>query len=511
MRRRNNGGTRGGATRGLFARGGAASAALADGGLASSSLGEVGAPSAPTADGSEQFGRRRRSATAAVFESVMPRLLDVDWTITLGGFLLYLFVITSYRLPVGDIAVAVALLGVGIQFVQRSGTHGRKLRFPPYLAWFVAFGVWALFASGQSEYPDWVAEQLTNFWKIVLIVFVAANALQNKAQLRLFMVFFLGCFALFPLRGAMFNFFLYGSDVQGRAVWNQLYSNPNDLGAMALLQLSMAAALMVSERKGWIRWATGAGMLLLPFLILLTQSRGVFLGLTVFIAISLTGQRRRLRLLVRLVVVGAVLMTVVPAGVWQRIGTLQHATSKETLDEVDGGEGSARQRYEIWQVAFQIIRDHPITGVGLGAYKPNHERYALRAQFNPTAQGPRDTHSLYFNVLAETGYPGLMLYLGMLGSIIVAAERTRRRCKLVLPDAARQLLILEAGLCGFLVASTFGSLPYLPHLLVHLVLLYALAREYQAELATKGSAIRPRRPVRAAYVSAAAASQPTSV
>jgi probable O-glycosylation ligase (exosortase A-associated) len=403
----------------------------------------------------------------------------VQWTFTLAGFLLYVLVITSYRLPVGDIAIAMALGGIFLQ--------GGRVRFPPYLVWLTVFSGWVLLSSRNTEYPEEVAPQLTAMVKLCLIVFVAANALRTRPQARLFMVFFLGCFALFPLRGAMFNFFLYHNDVQGRAVWNMLYSNPNDLGAMALLQLSMAIALLGSEPKGWVRWCAMAGAFMVPMLILMTQSRGVFIGLVAFIAIAVAGQRRRTLIVLRLGALSIVLAAVAPAGVWERIGTLKHATSTATLGEVDGEGGSAKQRSEIWKVAFKIIREHPITGVGVGAYEPTHGVYSLDPEFNPTARGNRDTHSLYFNVLAETGYPGLLLYLCMLVSIFVAVEKTRRRCKNVLDVASRQLLVLEAGLAGFLVACIFGSLPYLPHLMMHMVLLYGLSVMYERELAAMGA------------------------
>ena len=452
----------------------------------------MGAPRGAVAGGRFQRGQPVAVAAAGaigapvagpphVLATPKSPLAGVEWTINLGGFLLYLLVITSYRLPVGDIAILAALGGI---FLQRGG-----IRFPPYLAWLTVFTGWVLIASRGTQYPEAVSPQLTAMVKLCLIVFAAANALRTRPQARLFMVFFLGCFALFPLRGAMFNFFFYGNAVQGRAVWNMLYSNPNDLGAMALLQLSMAIALLVTEPKGWVRWCALAGVFMVPMLILMTQSRGVFLGLIAFIAIALVGQRRRVQIVVRLAVVAIILAAVAPAGVWERLGTLKHATSTSTLNEVDGEGGSAKQRSEIWRVAFKIIREHPITGVGVGAYEPTHEVYAMDPEFNPTARGPRDTHSLYFNVLAETGYPGLLLYLIMLASVFVAAERTRRRCKGVLYDAARQLLLLEAGLAGFLVACIFGSLPYLPHLMLHMALLYTLSVVYQRELNQLGGQV----------------------
>lgn len=399
----------------------------------------------------------------------------VEWTLTLFGFLLYLLVITSYRIPLGEVAIVISLVGVLY--------HRAPFSFPSYLAWFIAFAVWSIVVTSQTAYPDWTAPELVKLVKLCVIVFAAANALRTPGQVRLFMVFFLGCFALFPLRGAVFNFFLYHSDVQGRAIWNLLYSNPNDLGAMALLQLSMATTLLVAEPRGWVRWSAMAGVVVLPVLILMTQSRGVFLGLSVFVVVAFFGQRRRVRLALRLAVLAAVVAYAAPSSVWARLQTLRSATNTSTLDQVDGAEGSARQRYEIWHVAFKIIGDNPLTGVGFGAYRPTHEQYALSPEINPTAQGQRDTHSLYFNVLAETGFPGLLLYLGMVGVVMAAAERARRRCKRAFETGARQLLLLEAGLLSFLVASIFGSLPYLPHFLLHLVLIYAVSTLASAQAA----------------------------
>jgi probable O-glycosylation ligase (exosortase A-associated) len=401
-------------------------------------------------------------------------------TVTLVGLVLYLFVITSNRVPLGEASIIIAAGGLLV--------NPTSLKLPPYLKWLLAFAVWVSIAATQSTYPSVVAESVTTLWKLVIIVFIATNALRTRPQVRLFMVSFLACFMLFPVRGALSNFFIYHNDVQGRAIWNFVYSNPNDLGAMAMLQLSMALTIAAAEPKGWIRRAAYLSVLLLVFLILLTQSRGVFIGLILFVAMLIAGQRRRLRLIVRLAVVAVILVALAPSSVWERLGTLRHATTVQTLDEVDGEEGSARQRWEIWRVATKIIREHPVYGVGLGAYKNYHRIYALQSEFNPTARGGRDTHSLYLNVLAETGYIGLALYLGMLTAIFMAAERTRRKCKRVLSVvAARQFLFLEAGLVAFLTAAIFGSLPYLPHLLLHLVLLQVLAVLYRREVEAQSS------------------------
>jgi probable O-glycosylation ligase (exosortase A-associated) len=409
----------------------------------------------------------------------------VKWSLAYGSFLLYLLVITSYRLPVGDVAIALALLGL---FFLPGG-----IRVPTHVRWLAVFTAWVWIASSFSAYPEVVALRRMDLLKLWLIVLIAVNALRTRQQIRLFMVFYLVCFVLFPLRGAMITFFVYGDNIQGRAAWIRLYSNPNDLAAMCLLLISMAAVLVVSEPKGWVRRGAQGALVGLPLLLVMTQSRGAFLAFLVFLSIVIAGQGRRLVLLTRIVAVAAVLAMVAPPEVWDRFGSLRNATSTENLSAVDGEEGSTRQRYEIWQVGLKIIADHPVTGVGIGAYPYNHERYSLRQEFNPTAWGARDTHSLYLNVIAETGYPGLLLYLGMIGAVLIPAERARRRCKNRLPVAARQLLLLEAGLVAFMTHCIFGTLPYLAHLHLHLVLITVMIALYKKELdnAVGDGALRP--------------------
>src|SRR5690606_396077 len=160
--------------------------------------------------------------------------------------------------------------------------------------------------------------------------------------------------------------------------------NPNDLAALTLLQLGMALALYLREPKGWPRIAALAGIVLLPFIILLTQSRGAFLAIAAFGLLTIAGQRRRLRSLAIVAVIGAVVAMAAPDSLWERVGGLRNATNTENLQEVDS-DGSAEQRYEIWKVARKIAREHPIIGVGVGAYPQAHLRYATGSEFNPIA------------------------------------------------------------------------------------------------------------------------------
>lgn len=390
----------------------------------------------------------------------------VSWSLTYVAFLAYIFVITTYRVPGGDVAMALALFG--LPFLPRP-------RVPGVLIWMGAFLVWAAVGGFQSAYPASVQKDLLAFAKLWLVALVAFNALSTKENIRFYAVFFLGCFALFPMRGAFVNYF-GGYTVAGRALWNYIYANPNDLAALTLIQLGLAVSLLPIEWHKLTRWCVLLGVALLPILVLMTQSRGAFIALAFFVALYIAGQRKRGRAIAVVAGIGLLVVMISPRGVWERVkGLANLGESPAALAQVDR-EGSARQRYEIWRVARAIIADHPAFGVGFGAYPKAHRVYAESGPFNRTARGGRDTHSTYLNVTAETGLIGLFFFMGMVLSALLTAERTRRRWKGDFPDATQALYALELGLVAYLLAGVFGSFAKLSFLYLHLVLLVATAQ-----------------------------------
>jgi O-antigen ligase len=400
------------------------------------------------------------------------RLAKVEWTPLYVAFLLYMFAIVTYRLPIGNAAMILALLVLPFQ--------RQAFRFPLFLGIYGVFVLWAAAGTLGSAYGAIAWDAVLTACKLWLIALVAVNALRTRAQLQFYLIFVLGCFALFPARGAIFNY-VGGYTLFGRALWNYIYANPNDLAALTLLQLGIAAALVTTERQKWVRVAAATSVVVLTVVVLMTQSRGALLGLAIFAVLSFHGQRKKLRSLLIGVGLVALVLLLAPAGVLERARGLVYVTSTETLSQVDP-EGSAEQRYTIWRVAAEVISDHPFTGVGLGAYPEAHALYAVRTGLARIAGGKRDTHSTYLNVLAETGFPGLLIFLALIGTVLYRALRVQRRLKPSGWVGAIQLRYLNAALLAYLVAGIFGSFALLSHLYVYLALITVVTLEAERQL-----------------------------
>jgi len=76
-------------------------------------------------------------------------------------------------------------------------------------------------------------------------------------------------------------------------------------------------------------------------------------------------------------------------------------------------------RVNYWRVAWDQHEAHPWIGSGAGTY----EQFWLRDR--PIAEAARDGHSVYLETLAQLGWPGLVLLLGMLALPLAAAAHAR--------------------------------------------------------------------------------------
>jgi O-antigen ligase len=403
---------------------------------------------------------------------------QVNWTPAFVGLLAYVFVIMTYRLPIGTVVMAGAFVSL---LLQR-----QSLRVPPFLWLFAAWTAWAVVGYMTTPYPDVVRESLIERGKLLLVTFVAINALRTGTQVRYFMLFTLVSYILFPARSTLVNY-VTGNTLLGRAIGPFIYVNPNDLAAVTILMLGPAVALWAEGAPGSpIRRIGLAGAAPLLVIIVLTQSRGAFLALaTMALPSAIALARRRPRAVTAFAALVALALYLAPGTFWKRIGGLRRGTSVETIGEMDT-EGSARQRFAVLQTAIRIIEDHPLVGVGLGAYRE------ANAQYTP-ALGHLDTHNTYLNVLAETGLAGLALFLGLVASVLRGAREARRRARRALPAQAEMLRWLQYGLCGYFIAGLFGSYSHLTFPYVFLALLWSASQTVRAQCKPVSAAQPPVR------------------
>jgi len=214
-----------------------------------------------------------------------------------------------------------------------------------------------------------------------------------------------------------------------RLAVTSLAGNPGDLAAMLVLPCLIAQAGLRDARE-WRFWWRLSALALCVYALAGTQT------LTSLVAAVLGSVALWAVLLPRrYVLVGAagaaaavVLLVVLVAPLRSRVETLvRAATVGGGLNEVLTG------RLDAWWVAERLLREHPLAGVGFGAYRAEFAAAKLRlisegvpffaGHLNPSFA---NAHNEYLEVGADLGWPGLLATAWGIALVLRAGWRARR-------------------------------------------------------------------------------------
>jgi probable O-glycosylation ligase (exosortase A-associated) len=227
----------------------------------------------------------------------------------------------------------------------------------------------------------------------------------------------------------------------GRNIGSMI-GDPNDLALVLTFPLSFAASALLNQRaKSSVRIFALLVCVIVAWAIICTQSRGGLLGMSAVIG-TLCWQRIKNKTLVMLG--GGLLMVALLA-----VAGINDRTSGGSAEE--GIDASAMGRIYAWQAAISMAVHHPVTGVGLNNFYANYYFHS------PYWDGKNHAvHSTWFQVLAEAGFIGLVVFLALVIATIRLAIKTVSLSDQTYPPIIEQTaLALVSGLIGFCTSGTF--------------------------------------------------------
>jgi O-antigen ligase len=183
----------------------------------------------------------------------------------------------------------------------------------------------------------------------------------------------------------------------------------------------------------------------------------------------------KLRSLLAIIPIVALILPALPDTYWDRMRTIQ------TYEEEQ--EDSALSRLHFWAVAVDMAQANPLFGVGLRGYASAYNDYDfLHGRYGQS----RAVHSSWFGILAELGYPGIILFALILFNAFRTCHRIRKAAKNLssLHELGQMAIALEAGLVAYVIGGSFLSFQYteiLWHFIVLTIVLERLAAEAVAE------------------------------
>jgi O-antigen ligase len=323
------------------------------------------------------------------------------------------------------------------------------------LIFFVCIGL-SIFASGPlfaKSLRAWICK-----WLEGVLLFYAARLFLDKKRIKILLFVLLTSAFLVSVDGIYQ--WIYGTDfirgfglteVKGKFLSiRATFSHFNNFAGFIAIMFLLNCGLLFTVRK----FLTRLPLYLLSFLILInmffTYSRTAWLSLfcgLLFLIMFYPDKKVRKTFFVLLpFFIGA--MITIP---------FSRGLISSFIQRADAG------RFRIWAAAFQMFKESPLIGKGLGLFMDYLPRYGLERLY---------AHNCYLQILAETGLLGLLPFLWFLGQIIF------RGLKKIIKDTDTVFLGLFSAYLAFLLQIFFDTHLYSLKLSILFWILSAFTARY---------------------------------
>lgn len=398
---------------------------------------------------------------------------------------LFLFTLILYARPAefypsrltASIALLVGIATLGFFIPTQLSLEGTLTARPREVNLVLLFCLTGLLsiplAINQQE--AW-AEFSGTFIRCIVIFIVMVNVVRTEARLKglLFLAMAAGIWlsvdAINDYRLGLMTIEGYRAAGRGTGI----FGNTNDMALHLVTVLPISLALFFGSKGVARKLLYGACAAVMIAAIVLSYSRGAFIGMLIallFIAWKL-GRSRRLEIVFAVLSFAGVIVLLAP----DKYGSRLLSIFIPSLDP----EGSAdSRRGELFRSIYVALR-HPLLGIGMGNYQPEMSYKGLV------------THNSYTQVAAEMGMAALACYtmfivtpLRKLGQIARETFETRRDSRFYYLT-----LGLQASLIAYLVSSVFLSVAYVWYVYYLVGYAVCLTRMYESET---GKAVVPEK------------------
>lgn len=387
----------------------------------------------------------------AAYGLLHPWLGVLGWTwISIMNPHAYAWRLNSY--PVAAAIAASILIGVLVT------KDRRQFVATPETVVLIVFMVWMTVTLPFSFFFEDSYVLWKRVMKIDLMIVVALTVLYSRKHIILLtwvLVFSLG---FYGFKGGLFTLATGGNF----RVWGPTgsYIEGNNEIALALVMIIplMRYLQLVSENK-WVKRGLLATMVLSAVAALGSQSRGALLAIVAMATVMWWRSEKKVIGIAVFFALGIALLSFMPESWWNRMETIQ------TYQE----DTSATGRINAWWMAWNLASDNLFGGGFMVSTRELFARYAP----DPTAV--HAAHSIYFMVLGEHGFIGLLLFLLLWTLVWRSAGRLRvQASKHPQTQWLSQLgAMCQVSLAGYAVGGAFLSLSYydLPYNILVLVVL----------------------------------------
>jgi probable O-glycosylation ligase (exosortase A-associated) len=298
--------------------------------------------------------------------------------------------------------------------------------------------IWLLVTCFTAVHQEVAFAKFEDISKVFLIALITVVLVTSAARFRIIMGVIGLSLGFLGLKYGAYGV-LRGGVQFTRGVGGMIADN-NDFALALNMTLPILVYLTWDLRRRWLRLACMGLVPLSAITVIFTHSRGGFLSLAAVTLYLIWNSRRRVAALVLVAVLALGATAFVPHSFYERISSIGNYQE----------DGSSLGRLNAWQASIRMANDYPVFGVGLDNFLYEFIYYA------PNPDDIHVAHNTWFQVLAETGYTGLCLYLLLFAATWWTLWRVRRRARRYgVRWAENGAKCLGASVLAFMVGGTF--------------------------------------------------------
>lgn len=325
----------------------------------------------------------------------------------------------------------------------------KPIIFPSVGRYLIGFVLWGLVSFFWAVDPKNVLSQLLTSIQLVGFYMMVINLVDSIEKVsRVFSALLVGSLiASLVVSLIYFSGMSVGAIFSGQVAWGGRASigDPNEFSSGLLLIIPFLFLSIIFSTTNLSRFCFlgAAAIVMITFFLGMSRTAIAALGM-VMMAMVIKYRRRISRLIVFIPIVIFLSLYFMPEQFWQRM--LTGFTLKD--------RGS--RRFDIWLVGWEIIKNHPLLGVGRDNFRVAFDDYrTMTTLWEINCRSCFVPHNIYLEVVSELGILGGVLFLMVIISYIKSGYKTIKFYEE--RDDRRGEMITASALLSFLGLLVVGS------------------------------------------------------
>jgi O-antigen ligase len=348
--------------------------------------------------------------------------------VALGLFVLPMTVVPdgadAFRLPKELVFRAEAIVLLGLLILRMRTPWVPIARWRPEFMLAAAIVVWAMVVTATSSNRALSIDSLITIGAAAVIFIATCVAAESRSR-EAIDVLMIGCCVNAAITILQeLNLWQPVPATEGHYGSVGLMGNANDVGTFLVVP-AVAAVVMATTSSGKRRWIyLGVAMLLVSGMIAsATRTALIAFVASMLVLAAMHARRAAVVIGILLLMVGAAVLS--PATVIGRgIRELGAAAMQRDYPRLFS------ERLPPFLAAADMVRDHPLLGVGPGGFRYHYMSYRIAQTTKYPAEWTRGfpmnwgaVHNDHLQVMAEAGVIGYLLFLASLGLVVVLVPR----------------------------------------------------------------------------------------